>query len=234
MKKDLYPLGSIDSTNTFAKSRANHWDKTALTVLSAKEQTGGRGRFDRHWVSPRGKNIYVSYVIYTEPRNPHLTSVSLAGGVAVARTLELCGVSGITLKWPNDVLVNGKKIAGILVETLEVDEKLCVVVGVGLNVLSSKEDCEGITQPVTSVVLECGREWPPELVLKMLTAQIEHYLLLALQHGFEGFSQEYCGLLKHRLGDAMVVRDSEGIFEGVTKEGAIKLRLTNGEVKVCF
>jgi BirA family biotin operon repressor/biotin-[acetyl-CoA-carboxylase] ligase len=153
-------FGQIDSTNTFAKLHIEEFDQSALTVIIAEKQTGGRGQFARQWISPPG-GLYVSYVYFIDryPSNP-----GEIGQLACRAVIELLGELGITgvKKEPNDVLVNGKKIGGILCETIqlhrgevEASMKIGVIIGIGLNIALPEELLSSIDQPATSI-LACG------------------------------------------------------------------------------
>ncbi|MEK7738086.1 MAG: biotin--[acetyl-CoA-carboxylase] ligase, partial [Pseudomonadota bacterium] len=107
-------LAECDSTNSRLLSLAET-GAAAGSVLATERQTGGRGRRGRSWLSASGDSLTFSLLWRFQP-NRSLSGLSLAVGVAVARALEALGVRGITLKWPNDVLLNGRKLAGVLIE----------------------------------------------------------------------------------------------------------------------
>ena len=125
---------SLDSTNAEAL-RAVDRGATAPFVVLAERQTAGRGRRGRQWVSPFAENIYYSLVLRMDGGMRQLEGLSLVVGLAVLSALREVGVSDVGLKWPNDVLVNNKKIAGILLELVGDPADVChVVLGIGINV----------------------------------------------------------------------------------------------------
>ncbi len=142
---------NIDSTNTWLMSQAAT-DMPSATACLAERQTHGRGRHGRTWVSPFGRNIYLSLLWRYDLSLTQLSGLSIACGVAVAQALDQFGVSGHALKWPNDVLWQHRKLAGLLLEIKgEVDGPSLVVVGVGINIGLTEDDAEGIDQAWTSL-----------------------------------------------------------------------------------
>jgi len=134
----LFPGGihifdSVDSTNDWVSAELRQGRQTPFVCI-ADHQSRGRGRRGRHWISPPGANIYLSIAWHFELPPEQLGLLSLAQGVAVIRALTSSRIKGAWLKWPNDVLINQDKIAGILIETSRLRANSCnVVIGIGLN-----------------------------------------------------------------------------------------------------
>lgn len=185
-----YHVSSIDSTNSLAKQQSSLWNKEALTVVIAEEQTAGRGKFERQWITTKGKDIAVSFVLFTG--SDFIQDVPFATAIAVAKTLDL---PNTRFKWPNDVLVNEKKICGILVETTPIGDKTCLVIGVGINVLSSEGDWAGIGQPVTSVFLESQKAPELETLIQRLSQNIHEIIPKTLEKGFSFIKNQYHHLM---------------------------------------
>jgi BirA family transcriptional regulator, biotin operon repressor / biotin---[acetyl-CoA-carboxylase] ligase len=144
--KTIYLHDQIDSTNTFLISRSKMSGIRGAICL-AESQTQGKGRRGRKWVSPFGQNIYLSmaWKYLEEPGN--LSSLSLAVGVAVIRALSTLGVPSLALKWPNDIVWQGKKLGGILIELSgDTQGSRTVVVGLGLNCAMSQKEGAAIEQ----------------------------------------------------------------------------------------
>ncbi len=137
----------IDSTNGYLLQQSMNGSASGLACF-AERQTAGRGRRGRRWISPYGANIYLS-ILWRFPSGPaQLGGLSLAAGLTVVRCLGDLGLEGIGLKWPNDVLWNGRKLAGLLLEVAgEVEGPSRVVLGLGLNVALGAQDGEAIDQP---------------------------------------------------------------------------------------
>lgn len=142
-------IESVDSTNRYVLNKPNVESGFALI---AEQQTAGRGRLGRSWISPFGRNIYLSLLWRFPEGSASLTGLSLAVGVSVARALQLYGVKGINLKWPNDIVYESQKLGGILLELNgDVVGPCQVVIGIGLNVHMPAALSTGIAQPWTDV-----------------------------------------------------------------------------------
>ncbi|MEW7983040.1 MAG: bifunctional biotin--[acetyl-CoA-carboxylase] ligase/biotin operon repressor BirA [gamma proteobacterium symbiont of Phacoides pectinatus] len=137
----------IDSTNSYLMGLAPE-QQHPVQVCLAELQTAGRGRRGRAWVSPYGCNIYLS-IGWLYPMGPgHLSGLSLLAGIAVVRALESLGIEGAGLKWPNDILREGRKLAGLLLEVSgEHAGPSRVVLGLGFNLRLSREAARAIDQP---------------------------------------------------------------------------------------
>jgi BirA family biotin operon repressor/biotin-[acetyl-CoA-carboxylase] ligase len=161
---DIECHGSIDSTNRRARELAG--EGASDTVVVADKQTGGRGRLDRGWVSPSG-GVWLS-ILQRPDLPPHrVPAFTLAGAVATTRAVREQGVEA-TIKWPNDVQVEGKKLAGILTEMEgEADRVSWLVVGIGLNANVDVADLPA-EQPATSLRAEIGDVNRRELVQRLL------------------------------------------------------------------
>ena len=153
MQIQRYHFSTIDSTNSWAKANVENWTASsdeimketdfAMTLVTAEEQTGGRGRFNRLWESPRGVNIYATFCFLVAPTRSDIRQIPQLLALAASQVLETYQFSPL-IKWPNDILIQGKKIAGILCETTMHESLLGVVCGIGLNVNMTKETIEKI------------------------------------------------------------------------------------------
>jgi BirA family biotin operon repressor/biotin-[acetyl-CoA-carboxylase] ligase len=205
MKWDIHQFETLESTNMTARSCPPG------TVVMAETQTAGRGRYGRTWQSPKG-NLYMSLVLPDMGKNtPYIAFLT---AVAVADSLPDFNVS---LKWPNDVLLDGKKLAGILVE--KVGDK--VIVGIGVNIISNPT--ENVLYPTASLE---GR-LRPMTVAKRILLQYNTLLELLDKKGFKAIRARWLSCAKG-LGQAMSVHlaDSEvqGIFKGISATGALLLK----------
>jgi len=164
--KELH-FDSIDSTNTYAKQHAKEFDHE-FVCITADEQTAGRGQFQRKWVSPKGVNIYATFYFRLPRDVKDLTRLAqlLAGSIEKVLLSEgLCPV----MKWPNDILLNGKKVCGVLCEVEFVETEVLVFLGMGVNV--NMENFGEVDQPATSLKVETGREWDRRDLLKKIQNQ---------------------------------------------------------------
>ncbi len=148
----IYKYAKLDSTNTFLKQRCSTLPD--YTVIWAEEQTKGRGRFNRVWNSKPGQDLTFSLLLPLASLEQKLRqNITQTAALAVVRLLEGYGLNP-SVKWPNDVLIQRKKICGILCEIVELDEKTCAVLGVGLNVNSTEESFAGLGGRATSLHCE--------------------------------------------------------------------------------
>lgn len=147
---DIRVFDSVTSTNEIALVYAKEYPHKN-TVFLAETQTAGRGRFNRQWISPKN-NIYCSLTWCFKKKISEITDLSVTVGEALQKALKNYGITqNITIKLPNDLLFNNKKLAGILIETFTLDPKHCIaVIGFGLNV-DLPENTAGIDQPWTTL-----------------------------------------------------------------------------------
>ena len=149
---ELLYLEEVDSTNAYVKSHAS--ELKDFTVVYTSHQTAGRGRLSRKWIDTGSDNIYMT--IFLKPFDefkPIYSNITQYLSVVLAQTLEDYGVES-KIKWPNDVLVNGKKIAGILSETsMQGSRFLGLALGVGINLNTSQENLDKIDKPATSLAV---------------------------------------------------------------------------------
>jgi len=224
-------LVETGSTNDDAKAAANEGAAHG-SVFVAESQTRGRGRVRRVWHSPVGENVYASIVLRPEGVHARSSSVALVVGLAVARTVdEALRRTGLDarVKWPNDVHVRGRKIAGILAEAQFRGEKLSsLVVGVGLNVrtLDFGTDLEATA---TSLALEGARELDRSTIAARLFVAVERVFDAFLRDGLAPFMGELARRDVLR-GRAVQVGDVRGVAEGIDSEGRLLVRDADGRL----
>lgn len=224
-KWPIYLHEKIDSTNAEALRLISVGAQVPLVVL-AEQQTCGRGRRGRKWISPFAENLYYSMVWPVVGGPQQLQGLSLVVGLAVLNTLRSCGVKDAGLKWPNDITVSGRKIAGILLELVGDLADIChVVVGVGVNINMLTVD-DDIGQPWTSVALEGGEAVDRNAFVGALSSQLAVYLDRHRQFGFAAFIAEWdrsdiCAGRAVTLTTAG--REEVGVACGVDGEGGLVL-----------
>jgi BirA family biotin operon repressor/biotin-[acetyl-CoA-carboxylase] ligase len=199
------------------------------TVVIAEEQTAGRGRLGRDWLSPRG-NIALSLILY--PSVEQLTALNMLVSLAVAHSIEKVTGLKTEVKWPNDVLIGGRKVCGILVENaIRGKEVEWAVVGIGLNINLPLTSFPGAAIEATSLSQEAGRGVSREEVLKTLLEELEG-LYSAWQSG-ELIYEEWRNRLS-TIGKEVRVRWGDGVVEGyaesVDDKGQLILRCRDGSV----
>ena len=155
--KEIYIFKEVMSTNTVAKFFAENKVSDGTVIISEK-QTNAKGRSGKPWDSPLG-GVWLSIILNPRIDYSKLPMITLATGVAVAKTLERLGIEDVEIKWPNDVLVSDKKIAGILCETVMRGNNFKgLVLGVGVNLNSNIENLSLIDKSATALNLEIGRD----------------------------------------------------------------------------
>lgn len=170
----------LQSTNTFLKELAGlKGQLPSGTVVAAREQTQGRGRMEREWLSGANENLTFSLLLSDTIETHQWPSATMAAAVAVAEMLEEAEILA-SLKWPNDVLVNGKKICGILAERIPQG----LIIGIGLNV--NMPSADHIDQPATSVLMETGKRANVDELLEKL---LKHLSVRLDEWGEGGFSK---------------------------------------------
>ena len=228
--RNLLYLETTSSTQDVARAEAERGGPVGTAVL-AEEQTAGRGRLGRSWVSPAGKNIYVTLVM--RPPAPKLRVLSIVSPLAIAEALEGIGLAP-RLKWPNDVLVGGRKIAGILIETeLSGDDVKYALVGIGLNVNFDVGAVPEIAEIATSVRRELGRDASREELLAALLNAFEVRYEQALEGDavFQAWRSRL-ETLGRRVRATLGERVEEGVAEDVDAEGNLLVRRNDGSLAV--
>lgn len=231
---------SIGSTNDEAKRLASGGAEEG-TLVWAREQTAGRGRRGRVWLSPRG-NLYVSLILRPDCPPGSAAQLGFVAGLAVGGALRaiLPRVDRLAYKWPNDVLINTRKIAGVLLESETVgSEKLSfVVVGVGVNLMASPQ---GTELPATSIMEEGFGEVMPEVMLEEFAAHFQLWLARWRAEGFAPVRAAWLAAAAILRGEPIRVRLESralcGRFLDLDREGNLLLdcagecrRIAAGEV----
>lgn len=229
----LEPLGwalqahdSVDSTNTCCLRAVQQRDPLPLLVV-AEEQTHGRGRRGRSWQSAAFEDVCFSVVFRVETASRQLAGLSLVVGLAVRQALKTLGLPEAGLKWPNDVLVGERKLAGILLELSGDPSDVChVVIGVGINVNATA--AKAVDQPWTSMRMELGRLVDRTEVLVAVVTSLHHYLMRHASVGFKGLRDEWeaAHLWQGRTCHLSAASQSVlGRVKGVELDGALRLEV---------
>lgn len=164
MKIIHHHFETIDSTNDFAKKNLSTFSRRDLTIISADEQTKGRGRYGRSWFSPKGENLYSSFCFFVDKDQQDSSLFTHISAISLSAMLKKYGICN-QIKWPNDILVNQKKLAGILCETELFPPQTGIIVGIGLNINMNENNIALIDQPTTSLKIETSKSWDISLIL---------------------------------------------------------------------
>ncbi|MDF1684722.1 MAG: biotin--[acetyl-CoA-carboxylase] ligase [Legionellaceae bacterium] len=185
---NLQVLASVDSTNRFLK---NQDLKPGLTLCASETQTTGRGRFARHWHSPFGENIYCSLAWRFEGCPSNLSGLSLVVSLALHAAIQEFN-QDIAIKWPNDLLWNHKKLAGILIEmTGEGNGNTDVIIGIGLNVNAIAEKNTPIDKPWCALRDMTKQAIDRNPLLARLITQLDQHLQGFSEHGFQAYQAQW-------------------------------------------
>lgn len=228
----------IDSTNDYAKCQINSFSAETLSLVTADTQSAGRGRFTRTWVSPPQGNFYGSFVFYL-PLTTHTLS-------CIGQLPQLLALSCINLleswdfspliKWPNDLILNEKKLGGLLCETTPTKQGLAIILGLGVNLNMEKAILESIDQPATSLKVESQKSWDSSLFTQELYHCFKKDLTCFRETGFSAFfpsfvrySEPYLKEKKLRARDGELTW--EGLFHRLETDGSLTLLLSDGKEK---
>jgi len=205
------------------------------TLVLAEEQTAGRGRLGRSWISERSVGLYFTLVLRPELAPAAAPILTLLAGVALAEALREVSGLPLDLRWPNDVLIGGKKCAGILVEmTAEPDRVEYVLMGIGINV--NHEQIPGsLAAGATSLRLEAGRSLSRLEILISVLQRLEHYYNGYLTEGASPIIKRFVRLSSYARGKRVKVSDGVrtvvGVTAGLTPEGILLLRRDDGQTE---
>ena len=219
---DLLQLDKIDSTHLFAKRERASFPPHEITCITAEEQTAGQGQRGRHWSSPRGVNLYITFYFRWAEAAPCLAQ-TLASSIATV--LKESDVAA-WLKWPNDLQLRNKKFCGILCEINQPD----VILSTGINVNMSAEQCAAIDQPTCSLLLETGQLWDRAELLSDLQTQWEADLARLKYEGFPPFREKLDQILSYR-GQEVLCGDTHGKLLSLAEDGRLLLELPNGTIR---
>ena len=227
--KPFHFFSTIDSTNTYAV-RLARGGASEGTVVIADEQRGGKGRLGRSWVSPPGVNLYLSLILRPAVSTILIPQINLLAAVAVADTIiEVCGLSP-SIKWPNDVLIDEKKVCGILAEMqTEAGIVQSVVLGIGVNINASLSAFPPeLLDKASSLFLVGGKTVDRAVFTASLLTHLEKLYILWLEERFPALRSAWERHAAGLLGKQIIVAAPEGTIAGTVlgldDDGALLLR----------
>ena len=223
---------SVSSTNDILAALAEKGEEEGLLVI-AEEQKTGRGRFRRKWFSPRGVGIWMSILLKPDIPAALAPGLSLVTSLAAAKAIRRTTGLSAFVKWPNDVLVSGKKVAGILTEMeAEPGKVKFIVLGVGINVNQDDASLPGaIAASSTSLSTELGQRVDRYEVLSSLLCELEPLYLTFCKSGLEPLLEEWKGMTEmwgRRISITCRGTVIEGVAHDVDESGALIVRLDSG------
>lgn len=228
MGKNIHSYETTDSTMDIAHRLAQSGSPEGTAIFS-EGQAKGRGRLGREWSSPKGKGTYLSLILRPKISPTHASKITLMSAIAVATAIRKITDLPALIKWPNDILVNGHKVCGILTEmSAEVNTVKYVVIGIGINVNTDKEH---LPKGAASLRSELGEAVSRVELTKELLREMEHQYHLFKEKGFEHIITEWRNL-SYMLGERVRVLCQDKKIEGYAVDldlnGALVIRLDSG------
>lgn len=227
---------TIGSTHTYASAQDSSIEKGVMLVVSAEEQTAGRGRYGRSWSSPKGEALTVSFGFLFDSQRTDAGNIPQVLALSAVDVLEEYGVTPL-LKWPNDLSIDRKKIGGILATAHRTNsnDNLYMVVSIGLNVSVSAEFLEKLGRPATSLFIETGkiedRDTLLEAILNKFVSDFNRFII----KGFSFFLEKYKSKMQVAKGEKISFHHNntllEGVFFGIEDSGTLLLELPDGIIK---
>lgn len=240
--QEIYYYDVTDSTNIRAKELAEEGHPSG-TLVVADCQESGRGRRGRSWDSPSGTGIFMTLLLKPEMNPNHASMLTLVAAMAVARAISKCADTEALIKWPNDIVIGGKKICGILTEmSAQFDFINHIVIGIGINV-HNEHFPEEIAETASSILLQTGKRIRRAELIEQILEQFEHYYAIFMEtEDLSGLVKEYNSILVN-MNKSVRVLDPKEPFEGkamgITKKGELivdtwesRKMVSSGEVSV--
>lgn len=234
MNITILRFDSLDSTNTEAAKHARKGADEGLCVI-ARQQSAGRGRHGRTWISEKDAGLYFSIILRPMFDAKHLPLITLMTGVAVHDALTGLGLEP-DIKWVNDILVNEKKIGGILAETVDTPLGTAVIVGIGIN-LTSHNFADEIAGTATSIEAEISKKISQDEIAELLTRYLIYfYDMLKQEGGGPDILTEWRKRSSYFSGKSVRVLLGEQVIEGVTdgleENGALRVKTADGNTTI--
>lgn len=234
--KEIYYFPELKSTNIMAKEKALHRAEgiNEGTLIIAERQSAGKGRLGREWFSPAG-GTWLSIILYPQLSPSYISRITLMTAVALVKAIKICTQIKSQIKWPNDILVNEKKVCGILTEmSAELDIINWVVVGIGVNVnIKQQEFPEDIRERTTSLKEVLGKKVSRVKLAQTFLQEFEKYYEILKGREFSSILKEW-KLYSHTLGKKIKVDIGERIITGeamdINESGALILKKEDGEL----
>ena len=211
----------------------------AGTVAITEEQTAGRGRMARVWDSAYGKGVWMSIVLRPDVVPQKAPQFTLVAAVAMVRAIEEVTSVKPEIKWPNDILIKGKKCTGILTELQsDADGIQALIIGIGLNVNQDLSDFSEEVQPIaTSLKIESGTQISRQEMVRSILFYLEQYTDLYIEQGFgilKVLWESYSSTIGSKVRARLPKETLEGIAEGITEDGVLQLRTPDGKLHAIY
>ncbi|MBB4823747.1 BirA family biotin operon repressor/biotin-[acetyl-CoA-carboxylase] ligase [Sporosarcina luteola] len=226
---------SCPSTQFIAHEEAQNGAEDG-TLIIAEEQTAGKGRLSRPWASSARKGIWMSLIIRPSLMPQQAPQMTLVAAVAIVRAIEEVVDVQLTIKWPNDILINGKKMTGILTELqADMDRVKAIILGMGINANQEEADFpDGVKEIATSLKQETGEEVDRSRLVAAILYYLELYTKMYEKNGFQPIKllwESYSNTIGKRVRAVMLNETIEGTAIGISQDGLLELKLDDGSVR---
>ena len=231
--KDIF-LDTIDSTQLWAKNNYNSFDPQNITCITAEQQTKGYGRYNRTWLSPKDMCIASTFYFSLPISTNNLSSLAQLICISLAKVLQTLSLAP-QIKWPNDVMLNEKKLSGVLCQTIFEKDIVHIFLGIGININMDEKTAKQIDQPATSLLIQTDKNWDKNKFLKLLQKQFLEDLSLFLKKGFTPLLPLYNELVLYKNKEITLFDGKNnyvGILDSINPAGELKLKLQNGNIKI--
>lgn len=230
----IYKFETIDSTNKYAKNLCNTNPKTG-TIIISNEQTNGRGRFGNSWESSKNNGLYYSIIFRKEFENLKYETLTLFICLGITKLLEDYSISS-NIKWPNDILINHKKVCGILCESISNTYGEFIIAGIGINLYHNKNDFPNeLREKATSLKLNTPKIIIKNYFINSFTNYLFKYYNYFLSNNFENFLHEYTDksyLLNKKIYIKLNENEVNGTVYGFNNFGHLLLKTDNEIISI--
>lgn len=229
--RSVHYFDTIDSTNTYAKAIGDEADNGALVI--SEEQTGGRGRLGRNFISPKYKGIWMSVILKPDIRPQDAAKLTQVAAASVVSAIKEQGIDA-KVKWPNDILINGKKLCGILTEMKAAPERInYVIVGIGINVNLTEDDFNDDLKGIaTSLLIEKGIPTDMEKLLASVLNIFEKLYIKFVENNDFKTSLKICADNSALIGQEILIINRNTTVEakamGIDEEGQLIVQYADG------
>ena len=238
---EIFISQSTGSTNDDAKNFLSE-QSSLLSIHTSEQQIAGKGRNGKKWISPKGKNIYLSIGWLSNLKYSQLDGLSLAIGTILASSLNKFTQNKVGIKWPNDLLIEKKKISGILIETIDLNNQVGVVIGIGINVHMSKEEGKEINQSWIALDEITDSINNRNEIIGDIVNKVFQLTSIFTNEGFKAYKLDYesldlligkrCSINIEGIDKTIEVLGVNDKGEMLVKEGSEYLTLRYGEVSI--
>jgi BirA family transcriptional regulator, biotin operon repressor / biotin---[acetyl-CoA-carboxylase] ligase len=225
----------IGSTNSRIRELAEQGAQEG-TVLISDRQSAGRGRLGRRWESPSGVNLYCSILLKPQMPVQQAPQLTFLSAVAATETLnQVCHLSA-NVKWPNDILVKGAKISGLLNEmNAETEQIHYVILGIGINLnMTAEQFPQELNYPATSALIETGTPVDRILFLQTFLEKLDQYYLEFIQQGFAPIRKRWenlCNIMNQKVAVVQQSHTITGTVVGIDFDGALQVQCDDGQIE---